>query len=339
MAMLFFVGMLALWLDESAGNRRWIFMAILLSAVILVHHHTMLAGFAILAAAIVVAKNSRWAPVLAILAACGLDSFFLIPYIAKIGTISSTYAMTHGEPMVALWDQIEWLGIPLFIFAAGGIAMWIARQSKCHPIIFAACVVMGLLFFAGEYVWPAHLIAQGQDASTAFTPTRFFADMNYFLAIFAGISLAYLQSRFRVPGFAMILVFVIGACLELNQWNQIMVNDYAVSPAYIRACQWIGQNTPATTVIANPEAWTPYFSWRRTDHAPIPTSEPWAQIHGQRDRIPLMIDSKIPPDSPDMLIVAIGEENVYPVKQVLWRDSSGLPVVLLWSATSPTTRQ
>jgi hypothetical protein len=346
LGMLLLLGMLTLWLDESAGRWAWILMAILYAATILVHHHVMLASAGILAAALIWPKKaSRGTLLLALLAAAVLDAFYLVPLATKITAIQRTDVLSDGEQLLKLRDQIFQFGLPVVILGVAGIGLWVIRKIRCHPLIVGGGLAMILMFIAGEYVVGAILASRGQPFSTVFTPSRFLADMNYFLAIMAGMSLAFVQRALRLP--AWILSLLIPACMlcEIDYWRRAATLDDttpvspAISQSYINCCIWVNQHTPPSTVVMDFEPWTTYFAWRRANHTPMPISEPLEQTDPELYRAPRIMSGQIPPDSPDMEFVIIADPSQHPSSPILWRDESGLAVMLLWSANPATTQK
>ena len=109
-----------------------------------------------------------------------------------------------------------------------------------------------------------------------------------------------------------------------------MFSLYNLPPQLIDACDWIQRNTPADTIVDNKGAWMTYLCWREPAHIALPVSEPVADYHAAEDRIPLILAGKIPPDSPNMMIVKIGDIGSTGGRPILWRDSSGAAVIQEW---------
>jgi hypothetical protein len=329
--------MLSLWLEDSPRRPRAAAMALLFAAMILSHHHVMVASGAILAVAILwqmihPTPSTPWKLLLlTALAGAAIDAFFLLPYIGRLATLHATHVLNSGEPPVTWTSLADSLGYVFGLFAACGLIFWLAnRKPKIHPLIPSACAAMLGMFVLCEYLWPIILKLRHLPPSNAFTPSRFLADMNYFLAIFAGLMMARIfQQRLHMKKIWMIVVIALAGLTVYPQWKE-QSTPVDVPEGFIRACQWINANTSASTIVLNQDVWTSYFAWRRAGHTPMPISEPLQDTHPQVYRVPLIESGKIPPDSPDQKIVEIIRAKDYAGQPVLWQDDTGILVIQLW---------
>jgi hypothetical protein len=341
LAMLFFLAMLSLWLEPGLPNRARIgAMALLYAAVILVHHHVMIASGAILVVLIAWERLRPTKPgssrslVIAILFAAILAGFFLLPYAARLATLHSTGVLRGGEPIVTPKMILQSLGYAFALFTAAGIYMWFAQHRwRGHPTVPCACAALLGMFVLCEYVWPVVQINRGLPPTNAFTPSRFLADMNYFLAAFAGIALASVVQTLNLPRASLIVLLMIGGLTEITQWRE-QFTPVNVPRGFVHAADWIQHNTPSSTIVLNLQNWTSYLTWRRSAQTPLPISEPLDGVVPQWRRVPLIISGDIPPDSPDQTIVEIISARDYAGQRILWQDGSGIMVVQLWPTTS-----
>jgi hypothetical protein len=355
LGMLLLMAMLSAWLENSTKISFGGAMAVFFAGMILAHHHVMIAGGAILAVAIVwqmfrPTPTTNWKLLFySALVGCALDLFFLIPYVTRIATLHSTGVLSNGESPVDFWSLADSLGYVFGIFAMGGLVLWVARRNIfCHPLVICACIAMLGLFVACEYVWPMILRWRHQPPVNAFTPTRFLADMNYFLAVFAGLMMARIfDQRLHLKKISMIILIGLAGLTLLPLWKE-QSTPVDVPDGYIRACYWINANTSPDTIVMshvrkhNPgpfdrdDVWTPYLAWRRGSHTPMPISEPQENNHPQLHRVPLILSGQISPDSPDQKIVEIILRPDYAGQPVLWQDDSNIMVIQLWPLVATT---
>jgi hypothetical protein len=341
LAMLFFIAMLSLWLAPGLPNRaRTAAMAILYAAVILVHHHVMIASGAILFVLVAweifrPTRPNSWKSLVTAAIVGGLVSgFFLLPYAARLATLHSTGVLRGGEPIVTPKMFAQSLGYAFALFTAAGIYMWFAQTRwRGHPTIPAACAALLGMFILCEYAWPLIRIIRGFPPANAFTPSRFLADMNYFLAAFAGVALASVAQTLNLPRAGLIVLLVVGGFTEIRQWRE-QSTPVNIPPGFVRACDWIQHNTSASTIVLNRQNWTTYLAWRRAAQTPLPISEPLDGVTPQWQRVGAIMSGQIPPDTPDQAIVEIISPRDYAGQKVLWQDQSGIMVVELWPLTS-----
>jgi hypothetical protein len=307
LALLLFLSMLSVWLEDSSPKPRLAAMTILYASTILVHHHVMLVSAVLLL--VIILCTIRRLPgrllALAVPIAVALDLFFLIPFAAKAVTLNSTRVLHGGEVPVDLPGLWSMMGYLYVIMAIIGIALW-----RRGPLLILISFTMIAMFIAAEYLWPMWQAAHGRPPSTAFTPSRFPTDLNSFLALFVGTGIVSLQRKLRWPTTAIIALMLVAACTEIRIWTD-MATGSGVSPAFIEACQWIHDNTPPDTAVLSHENWTTYLTWRQTGSTPMPDSEPLFDL---------------PPRLTAPEIVAILDSSANTGLPILWRGT-GLEVV------------
>jgi hypothetical protein len=270
MAMLLFLSMLTLWLDDGPPKLRLAAMSILFASTILVHHHVMVVSgvlLIVLIAFTIRRPNGRLLAA-AVLIAALLDAFFLVPFAAKAATLSSTRVLQGGEASIHLPQLWRLMGYLYCATAIAGIVLW-----RRGPLLIVISLTLIAMFVATEYLWPIWLVSHGRPASTAFTPTRFLTDLNCFLAVFVGSAIVWLQHKLRGSTRLMIALMFLAAASEWSIWTN-MAHGSGVSPAFLQACQWIQDNTPRHCAVLSHENWTTYLTWRRTGSTPMPDSEP-----------------------------------------------------------------
>ncbi|HUB26377.1 MAG TPA: hypothetical protein VL992_13195 [Tepidisphaeraceae bacterium] len=323
--MLFFLSMLTAWLESRTAV-----MSIQWAALILSHHHVMLTSAAI--AAVTLAwpgKIDRRRIVVAGVSAAIIDTFFLVPYAAKISTLASTHVLHSGENRLDLFGYVlPSMGLAFLIVSAAGIVIAIRqrRSIPTHPIAMIAVLTLTALYFICEYLVPLF------TGSTILTPSRFPTDMACFLALFAGCAAEIVQQKLRLPTAIVIVLTLLIALTLLPTWRSEWKGQGEM-PDYLAACQWINQNTPpATYVISdasinsidNQLSWIPYLTWRRGAYTPLPDSEPLEGIPHPRDRAQMLIAQGGP--SSDPVVAIVGTTNLGDLP-VLWSSESGIRVV------------
>jgi hypothetical protein len=339
LAMLLFIAMLSLWLDRPK-RPALVAMAVLYASTILSHHHVMVVSGAILLLLILWQMfrdraGASWQSLaLPTAAAILLNIFFLLPYAMRIGSFNSTGMAAAGEDLMSLSRLPYYLGYALTLFALLGIILCIMHRVSCPPVIAIPSFALAVMFIFGEDLFPMALRLLHHQAFTFFTPSRFLGDLNYFLPIFAGMAIGFIRQRLGMPLWITMLLLFAATLADWNQWK-FNYEVVTVPPQFIRACQWIQQNTPPTTIVNNNQRWTSYLCWRRSAGTQFPVSEPAMNYHPISDRIPLIVSGQIPPDSPNMLIVAISDKPADPNFPVLWKDPSGLVVIKQWPLSNP----
>lgn len=343
LAMLLFLPVLSLWLDDGPVRRRVAAMAALYAGVVLVHHHVMVVSGAILAAAMIsqlirpVGAGSWKTLALALAGSALLDVFFLAPYAAKAATIASTRMVQLSERALDFGEIPQSIGYVVCICAALGLILWVVGGLRCHPLAIGALATLAAMFIGSEYVYPMIRRARGFSSATIFTPSRFISDANYFLVIFAGLSVAFAQNRWRLRTGAVVILMVVGGFTQINRWiNAPAGPDATPSQSFIEDCGWIAEHTSPSTIVVNLDqpmnsrAWAPYLTWRRCFYVPIPASEPQLDMNAVIDHANQIMQGQIPPDAPDMRIVRLSSLDRDHAGWVVWFDAWGGLVVQLW---------
>jgi len=336
LAMLLFLTMLSI---EATSSLATIAMAICFASVVLVHHHVMVVASIILLFIMLwqMCAKKPWR-VLAAAAVGGgvLDAFFLLPYAMHFSTFHSTGMAAGGEDILPLLGLPAELGYALAAGAIFGIALCLAHKVRCDPMVAIASLTLAGMFVIGEDVVPIALRAMHHTAFTFFTPSRFLSDLNYFLPIFAACAVGYVQSRFRVRSWICVFFVMIAALADAQRWIA-MASLSDPPPEFLRACDWIQHNTPPGTVVDNVGPWSTYLCWRKTALVALPVSEPLYDYHPEAERIGRIVSGEIPPDSPDLIIVAMRPAHSYNAQPVLWHDEFGDAVILEWPITTSSS--
>ncbi|MGD0542555.1 MAG: hypothetical protein ABSB33_13665 [Tepidisphaeraceae bacterium] len=334
LAMLLFLAMLSLWLDRP-GRAGLVAMAVLYASAVLVHHHVMVVSGVILALLVLWQMfrdrtGASWKSLaIPAVAAMLLNVFFLFPYAMRLGSLHATGIVAGGEDLMPLLRLPRDFGYALTFFSLLGIGLCLLHKVRCPPVVAIPSLALAVMFIAGEDLFPLALRAMHKEAFTFFTPSRFLSDLNYFLPIFAGMAVWFLRQKLQIPPWITMLLVFAASVVDWNQWK-FNAELVGLPPQFLQACDWIQHNTPPSTIVDNPERWTTYLCWRRSDGTQFPVSEPAMNFQPESERIPLIESGKIPPDAPHMMIVAIRDKQFYTNEPVLWRDSSGLAVIREW---------
>ncbi|MGD0541210.1 MAG: hypothetical protein ABSB33_06825 [Tepidisphaeraceae bacterium] len=339
MGMLFLMTMLTLWLDDVRASVRIPTMGVVFAALILVHHHSMLVAGILLAAFMVMplsrlnAASSRrilvWAVALALL----LDGFFLIPYAMRITTLHSTTVLYDSEPPLTLGKIVLGIGLVNAPLAVAGIVLWVrGRAPRIHPVVFWAAGVLASLFLVTEHFVPLLMSLLKRPSAIAFAPSRFLTDLNYFLPLMAGISVAFIQARLRMRTPLVLALMCCAALADYRQWKGLIRPDDSYAPAgFVEACRWIHDHTSPSTVVLNRDNWTTYLAWRRATFTPLSGSDPIPDHAAMMRHLAAIMSGQTPPDSPDMTIVKILPIDTPSTQAVLWSDS-GYKIIQVWPA-------
>jgi len=325
LGMLLLVAALSAWLEDAHRFVRAAATCLFYAAMILSHHHTQLAGSAVVGVIFIwmifrpaTRREAQWLAI-SVLAAAILDGFFLVPFAAKIVSLKQTNALYSEPPAHLLWF-IRRMGYAYLLAAAVGIIFWLGHRDRCHPAAFLSVLAVVGVFVLCEYILPQFVPARDKHHWTPFSPSHFLADLMFFLAPFAGIAI----SRVRLPNFAVLIAMLLIAASQRQIWRDLAEAD-DVGRDYVQACQWIRGNTSADSFVLEGD-WGMYFSWRRGPRFRLPDSEQRDQRQSIADHIAFIVAGKTPPDSPQMEIVRIDQDGSSKLP-VLWRSPSGLAVV------------
>jgi len=333
-AILLFLASLSAWLEESAGPARLAATSVLYAAAILSHHHTQLASAGVLVTA--VAWMLSRAPyrraavmlILSVLAALALDGFFLVSYLPRIAVLGHTSALYSEWPMSFI-TLVLYMGTPFVLTALAGMAFCARRRfSECHPVVMCACAALLGMFVICEYLLPPLHAPPLRRHWVAFTPSHFLNDLPCFLAVYAGIAAAVVQTRLRLPTAAVMAMMLLPAVSAFDAWSAQAAGS-GVSPDFVEACQWIRQNTSPDSIIRG-NRWGQYLAWRRGEEFNLPDSEVNDDPHPLSQHIAMILAGTIPPDSSEMIVVEIVQTPDDSGRPVLWRSAGGLEVVQDW---------
>jgi hypothetical protein len=341
MGMLLLIAMLAIWLGDASRVKVGA-MSICCAGMILVHHHVMVVAAVILFGLIAWQMLARkaWKELsIACLAAVVLDLFFLVPFGMKAGSFHSTGMLRLGEPVEAVSAIPKGLGYAITVVGVIGIVLGVMKRISRHSLLIVPVVALVVMYICGEYIIPA-IVGIG-ERGTFFTPSRFLADLNYFLAVIAGGAVWYFQTRVRAAP-AIVLIFVLGAALfDWNNWVDMVVRLYDPPTGFLAACEWVQEHTPENAIVNDPQSWmatwTTYLCWRQGSVVPLPISEPAANYHPAATWIPDLLAGKRSPEPADLTIVAIEDLRSYTGGPILWSDGSGYLVVQEWPTTTSSS--
>jgi hypothetical protein len=332
LGMLLFLAMMSIPGMISGHRREWLSPALCFAALILVHHHVMVVAGLIIAVFVLwqIVQRRLWRS-LFVAAAAGviLDALFLLPYALHVVNFHSTGMAASGEDPLSLDLLPTSFGYVLTIFAGLGVALCLTRKTRCPPFIAICALCLVAMFVTGEDVVPLVLRGLHKTAFTFFTPTRFLADLNYFLPVFAAMALMFLKRKLRMAPLVAILILLIAPLADWGKWIALFTQQDLPAPI-LAACDWIQHNTPPDALVNNLNGWMTYLCWRQPPLMNIPISEPTAEYHPAGRRIDRIIAGEIPPDSPQQKIVAIRDRHTYTGGPILWQDLSGLMVVQEW---------
>jgi hypothetical protein len=196
-------------------------------------------------------------------------------------------------------------------------------------------IILLLLYVATGIIYPAVRKAHGHQPLGAFTPSRFLTDAVPFAAIFAGYAMYYIV-QLRWSGLRYRHVAALGMTSTLTllpAWRSMSTMDYPAG--LVHAFQWIGKNTAPQTIVASTDAWAPYLCWRKTLQTPVPVSEPQSYHEDERQLVEylgMVLSGKIPPASPDLVVVRVRPSGDDHASQMLLHEEEGYAVEQVWPA-------
>jgi hypothetical protein len=335
LGMLFFVGVLSIWMESTPAGGRIAAMALLYAALILAHHHVMIASAAVLGTCLAWstlrgAAGTAKILLAALVLSALLDAFFLIPFAAHAATITSTHIMLDGElPLDAITIPRDRLGYLFCFVSVAGLALAAMRRSvKLDPRLLCGLGTLLILFVVCDYIIPPMLPRPAGVVSTVFTASRFLADSTYFLAPIAGAAAAYVWRLSKIPlGIMAALLLSLGLTLWPT-WQDIATPP-DLPDGFVAGCRWIHQNMPKDVIVFNHEPWTSYLTWRETIFTPMPISEPIKNRYARFEHLGDVFEGRAPADA-NLLVVQIVPPGDYHGRAVLWMDDSGAAVVRIW---------
>jgi hypothetical protein len=250
--------------------------ALLLPAIAITHHYTMIVAFIFLAAGIIFAADNRLRKILLQISAIGL--LLTVPLIfSSIAEQSMNSNQSNifvfRESIITIIDCILSMN-PAFVllFAA---AMATARKSDWNSgslLILTWLTALFAAFVALEYIYRAGslIITSGSDCFTCLTPSRMATDLVYPMSILCGFLTL---SDFWKKRYAMLILIISAAAIlnvSLSTASQFRIGRNSSEQA---AARWIAVNTPQNCMIAASAPHLEYIAWRSTSNPPIPASE------------------------------------------------------------------
>lgn len=226
-------------------------------------------------------------------------AYYVVPYALRAREIQDSSVLRYfdHDPGIIFGDN-GWL---LWALALAGVVMLLAGRAwrrggllRNPALEFAAVAGMTLFaaFICGYYVYREYSLRVYHVPYTAFTPTRFLTDLTYFMAPFAGLSLAAIwcaTARWpalmkRLGGFGALSSNVarggIGLALVVTagvtMLAQFQPGEGVLSPGDAQAFAWVQAHTPSNTLVVNLDQtgqWAPYFTRREVAFTPVPVSE------------------------------------------------------------------
>ena len=338
LAMTFLLAIIALVTAPARTWRHVGLVALFFAAICFAHHHVMITSGIILGVLSLYFffSNRKGAAVAILIGVSGgvlLGSFYLLPYLLKAASLSSTDVFRFNESQFTIFAPkffLREMGPVFVLFSAGGLLLgWRARKEsqglRCLFVICGTLITLYLLF--GPIYRQLALRLTGQDY-VAFTPSRFLMDMACFMSIFAGYAAYRLRQRARV---SLAIAMVCGVFLGLSTyrtWQQMHEGGAPVGSW--GAYHWITANTPPDTIVLTTNSWACFASWRRTLFSPLPISEPRhldPALETMRQQLQEGIFSE---EALRYELVKVIPPEEIPANKLLWKDSNGWSVVEVW---------
>jgi hypothetical protein len=251
--------------------------AVLIGAMTLVHHHTMIAmlgALAIATGALAIRGGRATAMRLAATAVGGaaLAAIYVVPLLGRVGEVRGTGMIEYAEPFAWPWEHAWSWGPGLVVTALTGFAAAVPPdQRPARRLLLLVMAVWLAVFVALDYGGRAGLLMRGVS-STPFTPSRFLFDVQFILAIFAGAGIVqwrrWLRSR-ALTGLALAAMACWAVWATTSRLNRLDAD------MLVGIGRWIDRNLPRDSVVLTPNsAWLTYVCHRETASLFIPISEP-----------------------------------------------------------------
>jgi hypothetical protein len=338
LAMTFLLAIIALVTAPARTWRHVGLVALFFAAICFAHHHVMITSGIILGVLSLYFffSNRKGAAVAILIGVSGgvlLGSFYLLPYLLKAASLSSTDVFRFNESQFTIFAPkffLREMGPVFVLFCACGLLLgWRARkESQGLRCLFVICgTLIALYLLSGPIYRQLALRLTGQDY-VAFTPSRFLMDMACFMSIFAGYAAYRLRQRARV---SLAIAMVCGVFLGLSTyrtWQQMHEGGAPVGSW--GAYHWITANTPPDTIVLTTNSWACFASWRRTLFSPLPISEPRhldPALETMRQQLQEGIFSE---EALRYELVKVIPPEEIPANKLLWKDSNGWSVVEVW---------
>jgi hypothetical protein len=304
LAMMFFLLILLVIAENSLGSWATWRLGLSFAALLVTHHHVLIAAGACLLALMIYFQLShdshrrQWLIARGVLLGMALANFYLVQELLKAHSIGATDVWSNDEHWIR-WGELASDFGPAFFVAAivGMIGSLVCRRMRAGGIVWTLCLALIALFIACEFGAPLLGKMIGHEPDMAFTPSRFLTDAVYFFAFFCGLAFSGIarllsprDSRRGFPiepgiavlaadfegtkqewiGGAIVLVAIVAAFAGcMPRWFGLTRRDEPVG--FRDACEWIRANTDALTIVdSSPKIpydfriWTSYLCWRQS---------------------------------------------------------------------------
>lgn len=279
-AMFLFICAVAVFTGPSESRmKRLLVSGYLLSGVVLVHHHSMLAAFIILLFIALIACLARLKicgvgidAVGVIIIALAASSFQSWKLFARATEASQTGVLKFKETLNVFETPFIDGGVVLIIAAVLGFSYIFRDKEDGLLFLHGWTTALFAAFTLGYYVWRVYSKIFMEDVYVAMTPSRFLTDMAYPLSLYAGIFLSRLFAHrldFRKAATICVLLLIPFYYISGQLRPPLSDNE-------IEAIQWLKAGTNASDIVINEgpaRYWVPYISDREVSLTPIPISE------------------------------------------------------------------
>lgn len=266
-----------------------------------------------------------------LLAAAGItlvvDAILLLPGLLGQDSMGGTGLFLYGEEQYTVQKIIADVGLPYVLLTLLGGALWALRRAAfpVGGVLLVANAAMLVLFVGFEYGGRAltqHLL---QRDIAPFTPGRFLTDAIPLLAVFPGLTLAWLQRRTKYHAGAWLLAILLLSALNLPYYCAFF--KPVIPPPYVEAYQWIRRNTSPDTVVLARHFHAPYLTRRACSNTPIPSSEQWSRAH-KKTTMQAILQGKVSPAVMKAPVVLVSGNQR---GKVLWKHpAASLYVTLVY---------
>ncbi|MBZ5566353.1 MAG: hypothetical protein LAN64_00735 [Acidobacteriia bacterium] len=333
LGMMFLLAVIGILAEPGWNWRTTALTALLVSAILLTHHHVSLVTAAVLIASMVYlvaarADDSRAkcrGLLLAGFVGAAAASPYLVPHTMRAAEIRNTDVLRFTEPHSLLLMIVE-MGTVLVACGVAGVIACRGADRKRAGLVLTAASVLVVLYVAGAPLYRAYSLRRWGSEYVAFTPSRFLTDLVYFLSIFAGYALFRVAEHYRLRTGVVIAAGLLVALTNVPFWVEMFARE--PNPERRQAYAWIEQHTPADTIVVVADAWAPYATWRRTPDTPLPVSEPKVIRNPARDAAAALANGRNPEAAFVVKVIAPG--GVAPPGPRLWKSPSGWSVVQVW---------
>jgi hypothetical protein len=321
--MLLGLGILSLVIRVGEHRKRAVLMALLFASVCISHHHVMLTMGLILVVLMLFFlatgdADRRYLTIFSALAMAAVAAaFFLVPYALKAASLSQTNVFRVNDR----WLDFTGLGLVLISFSLAGAALDYSRKRAGSHMLHCVSATLILLYVLAGPVFYSYQLYMRGTGSVAFTPSRFFTDLVYFLSIFAGYSLYRLQKYRRWRTRTTIAIALLLALFNLPLWEVALTPD--PNRGRFAAYDWIANHAPANSIVMTADPWACYATWRRTLVTPMPVSEPAVPPRvSQRGEVELVVGLS-PKELRGIELLSVFGPDTPNKGKVLWSNQDG----------------